>query len=552
MKISIFSFALFLSICGNLYAQNTAPDRPKLIVGIVVDQMRYDYLYRYYSSYGDGGFKRLLNSGFSCENTHYNYVPTFTGPGHAAIYTGTTPAVNGIIANEWWDSDMQKERYVTSDARFKTVGGTQGKVGQHSPAVLLTSTITDELRLSNNFNSKVVGVCLKDRGSILPAGHIPNACFWFDDDSGNWITSTYYPDSLQLPQWVQDFNAKKLPEAYVNSKWDKLPGKDYSESFDNWKTHEDGNYFPYFTGDFPYDLAALRQKTNNYFVLRFTPYGNLLTVNFAMEAIDKMNLGTDDWPDFLCLSFSSTDYAGHQFGIHAEETEDVYLKLDRDLERFLKYLDQKFGKDNVLVFLTADHGAAETPEHMQDLHVPAGIFAESKLEDKLEKVLADQLGAPGNYILDIDNQQIWLNWPLFQSMNLDPGLIEDIITETLKSMPGVYDALTRDELEQLPDEYPFVTLLRRGIHPRRSGDIMYQLDPDWHSEDKYFGNGGTTHGTGYAYDTHVPLVWYGWKIPEGRTYDAVNITDIAPTLAAFLHIMEPNGTTGTVIPSLMK
>lgn len=552
MKFLFSLLILLLSLSGALSAQTPTPDRPKLIVGIVVDQMRYDYLYRYYNSYGDGGFKRLLNGGFSCENTHYNYVPTFTGPGHAAIYTGTTPAVNGVIANEWWDSDQQKERYVTSDARYKTVGGTAGKVGQHSPAVVLTSTITDELRLSNNFKSKVVGVCLKDRGSIIPAGHIPNACFWFDDDSGNWITSTYYPDSIQLPQWVQDFNAKKLPETYVNSKWDKIPGKDYSESFANWKPHEDGNYFPYFTGDFPYDLAALRQKTNNYFVLRFTPYGNLLTVNFAMEAIDKMDLGTDEWPDFLCLSFSSTDYAGHQFGIHAEETEDVYLKLDRDLERFLKYLDQKFGKNNVLVFLTADHGAAETPEHMQELKVPAGIFAQSKLQDKLENVLATQLGAPDNYILDVDNQQIWLNWPLIAEKGLDPDLVEGILTEYLKTMPGVYDALTRDELELLPDDYPFAALLRRGIHPRRSGDIIYQLDPDWHSEDKYFGNGGTTHGTSYAYDTHVPLLWYGWKIPEGRSFDAVNITDIAPTLAAFLHIMEPNGTTGSVIPALVK
>lgn len=551
MKFLLSSFILLLHLPGVLQAQATVPDRPKLIVGIVVDQMRYDYLYRYYSSYGNGGFKRLLNSGFSCENTHYNYVPTFTAPGHASIYTGTTPALHGIISNEWWDPLQQRDRYVTSDARYKTVGGTMGKVGQQSPAVLLTTTITDELRLSNNFKSKVVGVCLKDRGSILPAGHIPNACFWFDDDSGNWITSTYYPDSLQLPQWVQDFNARKLAETYVNSTWNRLPDKDYSESFANWWPYK-GGHSRYTTDTFSYNLATLRQKTNSYYALRLSPYGNLLTLNFAMEAIDKMGLGTDEWPDFLCLSFSCTDYVGHQFGIHAQETEDVYLKLDRDIERLLQYLDQKFGKDNVLVFLTADHGAAETPAFMQKLNMPAGVFEKSKLQDKLEQILSARLGTPGKYILDIGSQQIWLNRPLLQEKNLNPDLVEKIITDSLKSMPGIYDAFTRKELEQLPTDYPFAPLMRRGIHPQRSGDILYTLDPGWHGDDKHLKHGGTTHGSPYPYDTHVPLLWYGWKIPQGRTFEAVNITDIAPTLAAFLHIMEPSGTTGTVIQPLMR
>ncbi len=551
MKL-LHTACLFLILSCTAFAQNPAPNKPRIIVGIVVDQMRYDYLYRYESSYGEGGFKRLLAEGFSCENTHFNYVPTYTGPGHAAIYTGTTPAINGVIANEWWDIDTQKDRYVTSDARYQTVGGTMSKVGQHSPAVLLSSTITDELRLSNNFRSKVVGVCLKDRGSILPAGHIPNACFWFDDVSGNWITSTYYPDSIQLPTWVRDFNARRLPESYLQGRWEKLPGKDYAQSFDNWKSHEDGKYFTQFTGDMPYDLAAIRKKTNSLSVLRFTPFGNSLTLDFALESIEKMGLGADEWTDFLCLSFSSTDYIGHQFGIHAEETEDAYLRLDRDIARLLEFLDQKFGKNNALVFLTADHGGAETPEHLIEIRVPSGIFEESTIEDRLEKVLAAHFGMTANFISSINNQQIWLNWTAIRDLKLDAKEIARVISAFIRVQPGVYDVLTREELEQLPPDYPYVAALRRGIHPKRSGDILFLLDPAWHADDKYFKDGGTTHGSAYPYDTHVPLLWYGWNVRHGETFEPVSITDIAPTLSAMLRIMEPNGTTGKVILPLMQ
>lgn len=551
MKYTLFS-CLFVLGTSSLFAQNPAAEKPRIVIGIVVDQMRYDFLYRYASSFGKDGFQRLLGEGFSCENTHYNYVPTYTGPGHAAIYSGTTPSVNGVIANDWWDETLAKDRYVTTDDRYHTVGGTMGKVGQHSPAVMLSSTITDELRLATSFRSKVVGVCLKDRGSILPAGHIPNACYWFDDASANFITSSYYPDSVQLPQWVQDFNARKLADAYLTGKWDKLPGKDYSQSFPDWKQFEDGHYFTQFTGDMPYDLADIRQKTGNVGVIRFTPFGNSLTLDFALETIEKMELGADEWTDFLCLSFSCTDYIGHQFGIHAEETQDAYIRLDRDIARLLNYIDQKFGKNNALVFLTADHGGAETPEHLMSIRVPSGVSEESKLEPLLEQSLAATFGTPANYILSVNNQQIWLNWAAINGFDLDPIEVARVITEVVRAQPGVYDVFTRDELEQLPSEYPFAAELRRGVHPRRSGDILYQLDPAWHADDKYFKEGGTTHGSSYAYDTHVPLLWYGWHIRQGETFEPVSITDIAPTLAAFLRIMEPNGTTGKVILPVMR
>ena len=542
-------FSLFLLL--GLFAQQVGFAQPKLVVGIVVDQMRYDFLYRYQSKYGPGGFKRLLRDGFSCANTHHNYVPTYTAPGHAAIYTGTTPSVNGIVGNEWWDADWGAHRYVTADKRYQSVGTPQVKVGQHSPSVLLSTTITDELRLSNNFRSKVVGICLKDRASILPAGHIPNACYWFDDATGNFITSTYYPDSLGLPKWVQDFNARRLPDTYLSKPWKTDSMIRYDESFANWDRYNKGQYVSYFTGKMPYNLSELKKK-GGYGLIRFTPSGNRLTLDFAMEAAERMQLGQDEFPDFLCVSFSSTDYCAHQFGIHGEETEDVYLQLDRDLARFFDFLDKKYGKDNVLVFLTADHGGAETPVHLQDLRIPAGVFPESKLEAALEQMLSTKLGKTGDFIQEVVNQQVYLRWKRLDSLNISGNQVNGYITDYLRKQPGVNAAFTQQELMFLPGELPFVAETRRGIYPRRSGDVIFQLEPAWHSDDAFFGKGGTTHGSPYAYDTHVPLLWYGWHIPSGITYAPISITDIAPTLAALLQIMEPNGNTGTVIQEVMR
>jgi predicted AlkP superfamily pyrophosphatase or phosphodiesterase len=546
--IRLFSL-LMLCAVNAVQAQKNTPTKPKIVIGIVVDQMRYDFLYRYQSHYGTGGFNRLLDGGLSCENTHFNYSPTYTGPGHAAIYTGSTPSLNGIIGNDWWDPELGAKRYCTADKSKSVVGGTaktDPKVGQQSPVALLSSTITDELRLSNNFRSKVASVCLKDRGSILPAGHIPNACYWFDDASGNWVTSTYYPDSLGLPQWVRDNNARRWPDTFLNRTWEM--GHPPTESFADWNFV--GSYGSIPIG-FPHDFAAARAK-GGYGILRYTPYGNSLVTNFAMRTIEGMELGADEWPDFLCISYSATDYCAHQFGIHAEETEDMYVRMDRELTRFFDYLDRKFGKDNVLLFLTADHGGAETPAHLNQLRIPAGVFPEGPLEERLEASLAQTFNLRGDLILAVENQQIWLNWDALAALKLAPELITQAIDKQLRGKPGIYDVLTRAQLDLMPPEYPFISELRRGIHPRRSGDILYLLDPAWHADDKYFGKGGTTHGSPYPYDTHVPLLWYGGQIQPGKSYKPVSITDIAPTLAAILRIMEPNSTTGKIIEDVMR
>lgn len=543
----------YLLTLGALHGQEKL-DRPRLVVGIVVDQMRYDYLYRYYDAYGPDGFRRLLREGFSCENTLYNYWPTYTGPGHAAIYTGTTPNINGIIANEWYDRQWERQRYVTTDTTENAVGTSKphDRSGRHSPRVLLSSTISDELRLAFAMKSKVVGICLKDRGSILPAGHFPNACYWFDDQTGNWITSTYY--AQQLPDWVNAFNRQEKARQYLDGIWDKLHQRPYRESYDNWRKYTGGNYKPMslvWPRSFPYDLRLWRDSLYHkygYGLLRFVPEGNTITVDFAIEAIQKMELGQDEYPDMLCLSFSTPDYCGHQLGIHAEEVQDVYLRLDLEIARLLRFLEERPGKDNVLVFLTADHGAAETPLHLQDLGAPAGVFAESKLKDTLNALLHKAFGMKKDFVLAVHNQQLWFNHRELGTKGLQTAI--EVAKTYLRAQPGVYDALTIEEVMRLPAEYPFIAETRRGLHPRRSGDIVFFLEPGWHADDEYFGKGGTTHGSPYPYDTHVPLLWYGWKVKPGQTVEAVSITDIAPTLAALLRIMRPNGCTGKVIEGL--
>lgn len=550
MKRTILSAlcAIFYGILP-LLAQTAKPDQPRLIIGIVVDQMRYDYLYRYQSKYTDGGFRRLMRQGFSCENTHFNYVPTYTGPGHASIYTGTTPAIHGIIGNNWFDRALNKEIYVTSDATRRPIGCASG-AGQHSPVNLLTTTITDELRLSNNFRSKVVGICLKDRGSILPAGHIPNACYWFDDGTGNWVTSSFYPDSTGLPRWVEAFNAEQRPRKYLTGSWKTLiPESDYWESFADWNRFEKrlkGDK----TGEFPHDLDRLRDSMG-IGAIRYTPFGNSLTLDFALEAIEKMDLGRDEFPDFLCLSFSSTDYAGHQFGIHSTEVEDVYLRLDRDLERLMQFIDRKFGKNNVLVFLSADHGGAETPMHLKELRIPSGHLDEKMLEDSLEKYATRIFPGLSDVVDYVGNMQVYLNYSKLEKAGVDRELATALLAQYAKSFPGIYDAMPMSRLAILADGYPFGAQLRRGYHPQRGGDIQLATLPGWHP-DTYSAKGGTTHGCVYSYDTHVPMLWYGWKIPSGKSVSPVDITDIAPTLSALLHITEPNGVTGKIISEIVK
>ncbi|ALD21919.1 alkaline phosphatase PafA [Hymenobacter sp. DG25A] len=542
-------------------------ERPKLVVGIVVDQMRYDYLYRYWNKYGNGGFKRLLSQGFSYENTHYNYVPTYTGPGHASIYTGTTPSVHGIVGNNWYVREEGRGTYVTEDKSVKSVGGSAA-AGQQSPHYMLTSTITDELRLATNFQSKVIGVCIKDRGSILPAGHAANAAYWYDGANGAFISSSYYQNTL--PGWVASFNSQQKAAQYLSKPWETLlPIAQYTESSADdvpWESAYKGEARPVFPHDLPQlsagappavkdALQAEGEKApvatpQNLDLIRATPFGNSLTLDFALEALRNEQLGQRDVTDFLALSFSSTDYMGHQFGPNSIEVEDTYLRLDQDLERLLRYLDDNVGKGQVLVFLSADHGGAHAPDFLLDKGIPAGNVGSALMRDSLQRELVRRHGA-GKWVLSFENQQVYLNRLLLAQKQLDLAKVQREAAEVMLGMTGVVRTYTAPDFQQSHWETGIPMYLENGFFPKRSGDVSVVLAPGWLESYTYPINKGATHGSSGTYDTHVPLLFWGWHVKHGESNSAARIIDIAPTVARWLHIQEPNGCTGEPLQEVL-
>lgn len=529
-------------------ATNVLP-RPKLVVGIVVDQMRWDYLFCYYDRYQANGFKRLLNEGFSCDNTQVDYIPTFTAPGHTCIYTGSVPAIHGIAGNDFIIQATGKSIYCTEDTSAKTVGSTS-TAGQMSPRNLLTNTVTDELKLATNFRSKVIGIALKDRGGILPAGHTANAAYWFDDKTGNWITSTYY--MTDLPQWVKDFNDQKLAETYLKLDWAPLyPLDTYLQS-----TPDNNKYEGKFKGT---DAPTLPVKTSGLYkssglgLIRATPYGNTITLDLAVAAINAEQLGQHDVTDFLALSLSSPDYIGHQFGVNAVETEDTYLRLDREMATFLTYLDAKVGKGNYTVFLTADHGAAHNTAFLNDHGIPAGVWDDGAARDSLNKFLLNKYKVE-NLIISLGNYQVNFNNATIKYAQLnEDALIKDCITY-LGKQPGVAFAVDMKHAQtaSIPEELR--TRIVNGYSLAHSGTIQIILLPGWFTGHGSGDSGptGTTHGTWNPYDTHIPLVFMGWGIQHGHLNRETHMTDIAATVAALLHIQAPNGCIGKPIAEVLK
>lgn len=524
--------------------------RPKLVVGIVVDQMRWDYLYRYYDRYQDNGFKRLLNEGFSCENTQIDYIPTVTAAGHSCIYTGSVPSIHGIAGNDFIIQATGKLMYCTADSTVKTVGATTVATGQMSPRNLLTTTVTDELRLATNFRSKVIGIALKDRGGILPAGHTANAAYWFDDKSGNWITSTYYMNDL--PQWAKDFNDEKLPETYLKLDWNTLyPIDTYIQSTPDSNRYE--GKFPGTNGPtMPVKTSALYKKSG-LGLIRSTPYGNTMTLDLAVAAINGEQLGQRDVTDFLALSLSSPDYIGHQFGINAVEVEDNYLRLDRDLASFFTYLDAKVGKGNYTVFLSADHGAAHNTAFLNDHNIPAGAWDDAVVLKGLNQLLLDKYKVD-NMVLSLNDYQVNLNNKVINYLRLNEDDIKKDCINWLQKQPVIAFAvdMKKAQTASIPEELR--TRIVNGYSAANSGVIQIILQPGW-----YTGHGsgdggptGTTHGTWNPYDAHIPLVFMGWGVQHGHLNRETHMTDIAATIAALLHIQAPNGCIGKPIAEVLK
>ncbi|RYC52598.1 alkaline phosphatase PafA [Flagellimonas olearia] len=517
---------------------------PKLVVGIVVDQMRYDYLTRFWDQYGEGGFKRLVNEGFNCKNHHFNYAPTSTGPGHASVYTGTTPATHGIIGNAWYDKTTGEEVYCAGDNGYQSVG-TTSDAGQMSPHRMLTTTVTDQLRLHTQQRGKVIAVALKDRGAVLPGGHMANAAYWFEGgEQGNWITSSYYMDAL--PQWVNDFNASDVVESYKKP-WETLkPIETYVQSGTDDNVYE-GKIDGETNTAFPHDLPKLWEANGKFGLLRVTPYGNSITADFALAALEGENLGADAITDFLAISFSSTDYVGHFFGVNSKEIQDTYLRLDRDLARLFATLDEKVGAGEYTVFLTADHAAINVPAYLEDQKIPAGYLDMGGMREQLMEFLKYRFGTT-DVVKNISNYQLFLDYKVLNNLDIDLDDAEEIIAQEVLGYDGIFRVYTGHQMWEGDYTHGIPYILQNGYNQKRSGDVLMVPRPGFAS----YGRTGSTHGSPHIYDTHAPLLLYGKGIKQGSTVNRTEIPDIAPTIASLLGIAFPNGTTGKPIGEVLE
>jgi len=534
MKKILNNILLFILLSTTAWAQKGAIPHPKLVIGLVVDQMRWDYLYRYYQRYGNDGFKRLLREGYNCQNTYLNYIPSYTAPGHTSIFSGTVPALHGIVGNDWMEEKTNQKHYCAQDDSVQSIGGSS-IVGKMSPRAMKVTNICDELRLATNGQSRVYGVALKDRGAIFPAGHTANAAFWFDDSSGNFISSSFYMNTL--PRWLQQFNHKRWADTFLNYDWETLyPIHSYTQSI------ADNNPYEHLrkgetTPAFPHLVAA-----NNYKQIRSLPVGNTLTLKLAKALIKGTELGQKEATDLLCISLSSTDYIGHAYAPNSIEVEDMYLRLDRDLASFLHFLDSYIGEDNYTLFLSADHGGAHNASYLESHQIPAGTLSEHDIEHDLNQQLKKQYGVD-SIVRAVMNYQVFLNEALISKKKLKRAVIKASVSHICKQYEGVAHVVDLENLNNSPLPNYLKEMIQNGYYPARCGSIALLYHAAWYSD----GKKGTTHGTWNPYDTHIPLLWYGWGIPKGETFQRWNVTDITATLAALLHIQVPNGCIGKVI-----
>lgn len=496
--------SLIIACATSSFAQAFFGEKPKLVVGIVVDQMRWDYLDRYYDKFTDDGFRRLINEGYSCNNCLINYVPTITAIGHSSIYTGATPALHGICGNTFYIDG--KKTYCTQDESVEPVGSNNSKKGKMSPRNLLATTIGDQLRLHTDFQSKVIGVSYKDRASILPAGHSANAAYWLDTKNGSFISSTYYMN--ELPEWVKKQNALMAKNKEL---------KDLGED------------------------------------IGLSPLCGTIITDMAIATLENEQLGKGNATDMLCVSYSQTDVIGHKWSTRGEHTDEAYLQLDKDIARLLNGLDIQVGKGNYLVFLTADHGAAHNWRFMQEHKMHAGPWMEDEgkeaIEDAVSKMAGKKLKPVVNAVLDY---RVYLDKKSIAEQDLDIKEVKRAIIDHLIASPNVNFAADCEEVASSSLPPVLRDRILMGYHPRRSGDVVFVTEPGYYVYGTWSSPVGTTHGAWNPYDAHIPLLFMGWKVPHGATSREVHITDIAPTVCQMLHIQQPNACVGEAITEITK
>ena len=554
-KSNILLLLFFIGYSFYGLAQDS--NKPKLVVGVIIDQMGFDQLYKYQDRYGETGFNRLLNEGFNFKNANVNYIPSETAPGHASIYTGTTPAYHGIIGNSWYDRELGNYVGNVMDSNEKIVGSLNENPNGTSPINLTATTITDELRLRSKFRSKVVSISIKDRAAILPGGKSANAAYWYNWDSspGYFVSSSFY--MRKVPKWVAKFNELGKSDAYLNETWNTLyPLDTYTAS-----SPDDNKYEPSLgvkpSPTFPYDFKAMRDKVKKsgteYRLLWVSPAGNTLLTEFAIAAIENEELGTDKYPDILNISYSVTDVMGHTFGPQSVEMEDIYLRLDKNLGELFAALDSKVGKNNYVLFLTSDHAAIPVVSYLRENKLDGDIARIKQYNNKLNAFLVAKYGE-GSWIENFDGNQVYLNKNTVDEKKLLLPVIQQEVADFLMTQKGVYLALTAHDLQTQTYEEGLRKTMQNGYYPKRSGDVLLSynsgtiINPN--SQMAVERVKGTVHGSGYSYDTHVPLLWMGMGIPNGESVRSVNPIDIAPSLAMFLNLRLPSAVQGKPLNEL--
>lgn len=544
MRFKLVLFALNFSFV--VFSQQ--PSSPKLVVGIVVDQMCYEYLYRYQSKFSEGGFKLLMKDGTNCRNTKYNYIPTFTGPGHASIYTGTTPNNHGIVANDWYDRTTGKNINCVEDSTVETVGSTSA-YGLFSPRNLKANTITDQLKMTYP-NSKVISMSIKNRGAILPGGHLSDGSYWYDFMTGTFISSTFYMDNL--PDWVNKFNEKDEMMRYIGKEWNTFFDiSTYTESGPDNSPYEvllPGKKTP----TFPYNLTEMSEGGLAPYLFTHTPFCNTFLTDFAISALDAEKMGKDNQTDFLCISYSTPDIIGHAFGPQSIEIEDTYIRLDRDIEKLIQNLNEKVGKGEYTLFITADHAVVPVPQYLIDNKLPGGYFFLDEHMKQLKSKVEKKYGA--DLIISQENLNIYLNHTRIDSLKLNRKDVARFVAEEIQSWENVKQVFTAERIQHAAQDGEWGDMVRKGFHHSESGDVIFMLEPGYldKHKDTEKSRQGTSHGSAFNYDTHVPLIWYGKNVPQHEIFRTINITDISATLTHLLYLQNPNALTGEPIIELLK
>jgi predicted AlkP superfamily pyrophosphatase or phosphodiesterase len=517
--------------------------KPKLVLLIVVDQFRYDYLERFEDLFGNGGFKRLMGEGALFTNANFDYVPTFTACGHAAIAGGSVPALNGIVGNSFFDRQSGKVRVMVADdsAHLVTGKAISEKGGAASPRTLIGTTIGDQMRLSNNFQSKVVSASLKDRSAVLPGGHRPNGAFWFSEADGEFVSSDYY--FKELPAWVRKFDAGDRVDKYFGKKWERvLPAESYRRAqAENLPLQRSS-----LGSRFPYVVTGGLEKPGPRFYSAFTitPFASEYLSEFGKAAVEAELLGADEFPDLLSISFSSPDLAGHYYGSDSQEIVDTFVRLDRVIADLLSYIDKKVGLSNTVIAVTGDHGVAPIPEYLQAKGFDASRVPGREISDAANKALVARFGE-GNWVSGLVNDQLYLDQKLIAEKKVDPSEAERVAGEAALAAEGVVNYFTRTQIvEGRMPVGPVARRVTNGFNRGRSGDVWLITKPLW-----FFAEGQlpTTHGSAYNYDTHVPVIIFGPGVRAGRYNADCSPSDIAPTVAALLGVEPPSNRTGRVL-----